>query len=69
VSAYDDDAGRLAEPCGNCGLPNYECSCDGDDEPCGSCEACGGNLYPEDDYYDGALCDQCQWYSEHGGEA
>lgn len=31
------------------------------DEPIGSCEECGCNLYPEDDFH---LCDQCQWAIE-----
>lgn len=31
------------------------------DEPCGSCEECGTNLYPEDDFN---YCDQCLWRME-----
>lgn len=36
-----------------------------DDEPCGSCENCGCNLYPEDDFH---LCDQCQWLIEEANK-
>ena len=32
------------------------------DEPVGSCEWCGGNLYPDTDW-DG-LCDSCAWHAE-----
>lgn len=32
------------------------------DEPSGSCEWCGTNLYPEEDY-DG-LCSQCAWHAD-----
>ncbi len=28
MSAYDDDASRLADPCEGCGKPNAKCSCD-----------------------------------------
>jgi len=31
------------------------------DEPIGSCEECGINLYAEDDSY---FCDQCLWRME-----
>lgn len=31
------------------------------DEPCGSCQYCGCNLYYEDDL---DLCDQCLWMIE-----
>lgn len=33
------------------------------DEPVGSCDECGTNLYPEDDE---ELCDQCLWRLEGG---
>lgn len=33
------------------------------DEPVGSCDECGTNLYPEDDE---ELCDQCLWRMEGG---
>lgn len=38
------------------------------DEPVGSCEWCGTNLYPNDDL---DLCDQCAWHAEQnrGGES
>lgn len=36
-----------------------------DSEPADSCESCGGNIYPFEDDGSG-LCDQCQWYAEHG---
>lgn len=38
------------------------------DEPIGSCEFCGTNLYPDDDW-DG-LCNQCAWSCEQnrGGD-
>lgn len=70
MSEYDDDAGRLAEPCGNCGLPNYRCRCRGeddgpDDEPTGSCAECGVDLF-ESDWADDDLCETCAWYGEHG---
>lgn len=29
-------------------------------EPVGSCDECGGDLYPDDDY-DG-VCGQCSWW-------
>ncbi len=35
-------------------------------EPCGSCDECGTNLYPDEDY-DG-LCDQCAWLLDQCGE-
>lgn len=41
-------------------LEEYE---DDNSEPCGSCEECGTNLYPDDD---GELCDQCLWRSGGG---
>lgn len=31
-----------------------------DNEPCGSCDNCGVNLYPDDDP---ELCDQCLFYA------
>jgi len=31
-----------------------------DDEPCGSCDNCGCDIYPDEDC-DG-LCDQCSWW-------
>jgi len=34
---------------------------DDHDEPIGSCEWCGTNLYPDDDE---DLCDQCAWAAE-----
>lgn len=38
---------------------------DDDSEPTDSCESCGANIYPHED--DGShVCDQCQWYAEHG---
>lgn len=33
-----------------------------DNEPIGSCDLCGCNLYPDDDW-DG-LCNQCSWSCE-----
>ena len=33
-------------------------------EPVGSCENCGTNLYEDDD---NELCDQCLWRSQFGG--
>lgn len=36
---------------------------DPDDEPIGSCDNCGGNVYPSD-YSDGTLCDECEWKME-----
>lgn len=52
--------------------PPWGCPCDGHNEeeydpdddyndPVGSCENCGVNLYPDDDV---ELCDQCLWYLE-----
>ncbi|HEY1186924.1 MAG TPA: hypothetical protein VGE74_04670 [Gemmata sp.] len=35
-----------------------------DNEPVGSCDNCGGNLYPDDDW-DG-LCNSCAWHAEQG---
>lgn len=40
---------------------NYEDDDGEHDEPCGSCEDCGGNLYTQDEKFIG-LCDQCEWY-------
>lgn len=34
----------------------------GDNEPIGSCDLCGTNLYPDDEW-DG-LCNQCSWSCE-----
>lgn len=31
-------------------------------EPIGSCEWCGANIYPDD--YDDELCDSCAWHAE-----
>jgi hypothetical protein len=38
---------------------------DGPEEPVGSCEWCGTNLYPGDDL---DLCDQCFWLAERTRE-
>lgn len=35
-----------------------------DDQPVGSCELCGVNLYEDDD---DELCDQCLWWSSISG--
>lgn len=41
---------------------------DRDDEPVGSCESCGCNIYADDDDGSG-LCDECQWWAlENGSE-
>jgi len=41
---------------------------DDDNEPIGSCEECGTNLYPGDDCDEAGdgLCDQCAFYRAHG---
>lgn len=44
----EDDFDFEAEPC---------------DEPVGSCEECGTNLYEEDDV---EYCDQCLWRMQGG---
>lgn len=58
-------------PCGWCQGERYCTDEDFDDhdwreeddwEPVGSCENCGGNVYPNDE--DG-LCDQCSWYEQN----
>lgn len=35
-----------------------------DNEPVGSCDNCGTNLYPHDD---DVLCDQCLWHVQRFG--
>ena len=53
--------------------PDQQCSAcfhadtdDGDtSEPIGSCDECGGNLYGDEEEYDG-MCSQCAWYAEQG---
>ena len=37
---------------------------DPEDDPVGSCDECGTNLYAEDDE---ELCDQCLWRMTGGG--
>lgn len=39
------------------------------DEPIGSCDSCGTNLYEDDCWVlDGEeLCDQCYWFATLGG--
>jgi hypothetical protein len=34
------------------------------DEPCGSCEWCGTNIYPGDPGSEDELCEQCAWHAE-----
>jgi hypothetical protein len=63
--------------CPECGKLMAECWCDDHDgdpvlyddynEPVGSCEWCGTNLYQDDD---DDLCDQCAWHAAQnkGGE-
>lgn len=41
---------------------NREWESDGDDEPIGSCDNCGCNIYAYEDDGSG-LCDQCQWFA------
>ncbi len=38
---------------------------DDPDEPVGSCDECGADLWPDDD---DALCDSCLYYAESGDE-
>ena len=45
---------------------DYDDARDEDNEPVGSCEECGTNLYPDDEW-DG-LCNQCYWLSSQDGE-
>jgi hypothetical protein len=39
----------------------FDWGCDDPNEPVGSCDWCGVNLYADDD---DELCDQCLWSSE-----
>lgn len=41
-------------------IPEYEC--DEWDEPIGSCDNCGVNVYEDEDDGSG-LCNQCQWFA------
>jgi hypothetical protein len=36
-----------------------------DSEPCGSCDECGADIFPDEDDGSG-LCDQCSFYAELG---
>lgn len=53
--------------CDDPGDSDYD-PADWDNEPVGSCDWCGTNLYPDDD---DELCDQCLWHAEQnrGGES
>ena len=35
-----------------------------DDEPTGSCERCGCNLYGDEEVM--GVCDSCEWYESYG---
>lgn len=41
-------------------------SCRGNDDPIGSCENCGVNIYENDDCE--GLCSQCDWSANHEQE-
>jgi len=45
-----------------------EAGMDDDDEPCGTCDQCEGNLYPDDTYFDVDFqyCGQCYWLLTDG---
>ena len=52
--------------CKNCDW-QHDCEtydCDEDNEPVGSCDNCGTNLYRTDDDY---FCDQCLWHAQRFG--
>lgn len=56
MSALDDDADRLADPCDLCGEPNRRCACG--DEVCDECgEFLGECECWDDDEYD--ICPDC----------
>ena len=55
----------LGEWCPDCNADYKQAAIDNaedDDEPVGSCDQCGMDIYAHDD---GNLCDQCSWARSH----
>ncbi|MDY3555320.1 hypothetical protein R5W24_004462 [Gemmata sp. JC717] len=68
---WDDERGEWVCHHSENALPDYEREGaepddfgEDDNEPVGSCDECGSDIYPTD--LDDALCDQCLYYAERG---